>query len=114
MADKVFIHRWPHDTPVWGDSTKKQLDEYVNKKLTEKQVIVDGKEIRIEGITFKSLKKIGISIPFFKKESTMIFEGQFDGLFAHVHITTKSKDFLEIFNALIKWRQREFPESINQ
>ena len=42
------------------------------------------------------------------------FEGQFDGLFAHVHITTKSKEFLEIFNALIKWRQREFPESINQ
>ena len=114
MADKVFIHRWPHDTPLWGESVKTQLDDYVNKKLTKKQVIVDGKKISIEGITFTSLKKIGISVPFFKKESTMIFEGQFDGLFAHVHITTKSKEFLEIFNSLIKWRQREFPESINQ
>jgi len=104
LADKVHVHRWPHDTPFWNDSVKKQLDDLINKNLQKKQIIVGEKSIQIENITFNSLKKIGISVPFFKNECTMILEAQFRDLFAHVHITTKSENFLDVFNQLISWR----------
>ena len=35
----------------------------------------------------------------------MIFESQYENFFAHVHITTKSQNYLDIFNRLILWRQ---------
>ena len=105
LADKVHVHRWPHDTPIWSDSIKKQLDDSINKNPQKKQITVEGKYIQIENIAFNSLKKIGISVPFFKDECTMILEAQFGDLFAHIHITTKSGDFLEIFNQLISWRK---------
>ena len=104
LADKVHVHRWPHDTPIWNDSIKKQLDDSINKNSRKKQIIIGEKSIQIENIAFNSLKKIGISVPFFKDECTMIFEAQFGELFAHIHITTKSGNFLEIFNQLISWR----------
>jgi hypothetical protein len=107
LAEKVFVHRWPHDTPIWGDPIKKQLDDCINKKSGQKQIVVNDKTIEIENFEFNSLKKIGISVPFFKDECTMIFEGQFGEFFAHVHITTKSKNFLDVFNQLIFWRNRE-------
>ena len=103
-ADKVFVHRWPHDTPIWGDSIKKQLDNYINKKSEKKHVVVKSNTIKIENFEFNSLQKIGISVPFFKDECTMIFEAQFGEFFAHVHITIKSGNFLDIFNKLIQWR----------
>ena len=34
----------------------------------------------------------------------MIFEGQFENVFGHIHITTKSNEFLEIFNQLMSWK----------
>ena len=104
FADKVFVHRWPHDTPLWSESIKKQLDDCVNKKPEKKHVIVKNNVIKIENFEFNSFKKIGISIPFFKEECTMIFEAQFEEFFAHVHITIKSGKFLDIFNQLINWR----------
>ena len=104
LADKVLVHRWPHDTPIWNDSIKKQLDDSINKNLQKKQIIVGENSIQIENIAFNSLKKIGISVPFFKDECTLILEAQFGELFAHIHITTKSENFLEIFNQLISWR----------
>jgi len=104
LADKVHVHRWPHDTPIWNDSIKKQLDDSINKNPQKKQIIVGKNSIQIENIVFNSLKKIGISVPFFKDECTLILEGQFGELFAHIHITTKSGNFLEIFNQLISWR----------
>jgi len=107
LADKVFVHRWPHDTPMWGDSIKKQIDDCINKKLEKKQITVRGKIVQIENFEFNSLKKIGISVPFFKDECVMIFEAQFGEFFAHAHITTKSGNFLDVFNRLISWRQRE-------
>jgi len=106
LADKVHVHRWPHDTPPWDDSTKKQLDELINKNPEKKQIFVGKESIQIESITFASLKKIGISVPFFKNECTMILEGTFGEFFAHVHITTKSDNFLEIFNQLMMWRKK--------
>jgi len=105
LADKVHVHRWPHDTPIWNDSVKKQLDDLINKNPKKKQIIVGNNFIQIEHIAFNSLKKIGISVPFFKDECTMILEAQFGELFAHIHITTKSGNFLEIFNQLISWRK---------
>ena len=105
LADKVHVHRWPHDTPLWDDSTKKQLDDLINKNPQKKQIIVKEKSVQIENITFVSLKKIGISVPFFKDECTMILEGIFGEFSAHVHITTRSDNFLEIFNQLILWRK---------
>jgi hypothetical protein len=105
FADKVHVHRWPHDTPLWDNSTKKQLDDMINKNPQKKQIIVKGKFVQIENISFGSLKKIGISVPFFKDECTMILEGTFGIFFAHIHITTRSDNFLEIFNQLISWRK---------
>ena len=105
FADKVFVHRWPHDTPLWGEEIKKNLDDLINKNPDKKHITVKDNVIQIENIEFNSLKKIGISVPFFKDECTMIFEAQFEKLFAHVHITIKSGNFLEVFNQLIGWRQ---------
>ena len=104
LADKVHVHRWPHDTPLWSDSIKQQLDNLINKNPRKKQIIIEEQSIQIENIVFNSLKKIGISVPFFKDECTLILEAQFGELFAHIHITTKSENFLEIFNQLISWR----------
>jgi hypothetical protein len=62
LADKVHVHRWPHDTPLWSDSIKKQLDDSINKNPQKKQIIVGEKFIQIENFVFNSLKKIGISV----------------------------------------------------
>ena len=105
LADKVHVHRWPHDTPLWSNYIKKQLDDLINKNSKQKQITVNEKSIQIENIIFNSLTKIGISIPFFKDECTMILEAQFGEFFAHIHITTRSENFLEIFNQLISWRK---------
>ena len=105
LADKVLVHRWPHDTPVWDSLTKEYLDDAINKNPEKKRIIVKENTITIESIKFTSLKKIGISVPFFKDECTVIFEGRFGELYGHAHITVKSGDYLDIFNQLIRWRQ---------
>ena len=105
LADKVHIHRWPQDSPIWDDLTQKQLDNSINKNSEKKQVIIKEKTIQIENFKFTSLKQIGISVPFFKKECTIIFEAQFGNLFAHVHITIKSENYVDIFNELVLWRK---------
>jgi len=106
LADKVHVHRWPQDSPVWDESVKKQLDDCINKKSQKKHIVIKNKLIQIEDFKFTSIKKVGISIPFFKDECTMIFEGKFNELFAHIHITIKHGDYLDIFNQLILWRQQ--------
>ncbi len=110
LADKVHVHRWPHDTPIWDNSTKKQLDDSINKNPEKKQIIVKDKIVKVEKFEFNSLKKIGVSVPLFKNECTMVFEAQFGELFAHVHITIKSRNYMDIFNQLISWRSRVFPK----
>ena len=111
FADKVFVHRWPHDTPLWGSETKQHLDSSINKKTEKKHVTVVGKTVKIEDFEFNSLKKLGISVPFFKDECRMIFESQFGDLFAHVHITMRKGDFLDVFNRLMAWKQQNYPSS---
>ncbi len=98
------MHRWPQDSPIWDDSTQKQIDESINKNPEKKQVIIKKNTVQIENFEFTSLKKIGITVPFFKKECTLIFEAQFGKLYAHVHITIKSENYVDVFNELTSWK----------
>ncbi|MDH3313892.1 MAG: hypothetical protein OEM28_12240 [Nitrosopumilus sp.] len=111
LADKVHVHRWPQDSPIWDDSTISQLDSSINKNPEKKQITVNETTVQIENIIFYSLNRIGLTIPLFKDECTMIFEGMLGDLSAHVHITIKHGNFLGIFNQLIAWRQKFFPSS---
>ena len=104
LADKVFVHHWPKDSPIWPDSLQQKLDVLINKNSNKKKIIIDSDVIQIENFKFFSLQKIGISVPFFKKECTMIFESQFENVFAHVHITMRDDNFIDIFNQLISWK----------
>lgn len=112
LADKVFVHRWPHDTPLWDSLTKANIDKTINKNPEKKQIAIKENKITIQNIEFTSLKKIGISVPFFKDECTMIFEGQFGILYGHVHITMKSGNYLDIFDQLIQWRRQNFQNNM--
>lgn len=104
FAEKVFVHHWPKDSPKWSDSLQKKLDDSINKNSNLKKIVVNSENILIENLLINNLKKIGVSVPFFKNECTMIFEGQFENVFGHIHITTKSNEFLEIFNQLMSWK----------
>ena len=111
LADKVHIHRWPQDSPPWSDSTQNQINDTINKNPQKIPVTINSKTVRVQDITFDSVKKIGISIPFFKDECRMIFEARFEDLFAHVHLTIKSENFLDIFKQLMVWKNKEFSSS---
>ena len=108
VSDKVHIHRWPQDSPVWDDSVKKELDDSINKNPEKIPIVIKKKTILIGSVEFYSLKKIGITVPFFKKECTMIFEAQFGALFAHVHVTIKSENYVDVFNELTVWKNNNF------
>ena len=106
FADKVFVHHWPKNSPPWSDSFQEKLDVSLNKNSAQKKIIVNSNSINIENFEFTCLKKIGISVPFFKEECRMIFEAQFEKFFTHVHITIKSTNFIELFNELISWKKK--------
>ncbi len=106
LSDKIHVHRWPQDTPEWDDFTQKQIVDSINKNPEKKQVTIKDKIIQIEDFEFTSLKNIGISVPFFKEECTLIFEAQFGKLYAHVHISIKSKNYVDVFNELTSWRNK--------
>jgi hypothetical protein len=114
LADKVFVHRWPHDTPLWNDSVKHTLDETISKNPEPKKITVFEKSIKIQDFEFSHIKKIGISVPFFKDECRMIFESQFGELFAHIHITVKSSEYMDIFRKLKSWKSEFFPNDSNK
>ena len=109
LAEKVHVHKWPMKSPDWSKSVSEKINLYLNKNQEKKQVCIKEKIIKIDDFSFVELKKIGVTVPFFKKETTMIFEGQTMDSFAHVHITTRSKNYLEIFNNLMSWKNRLFP-----
>ncbi|MFQ5782883.1 MAG: hypothetical protein ACE5GR_07505 [Nitrosopumilus sp.] len=109
-SEKVHVHRWPKDSPQWGDSVQKELDDAINKNPEKIQITMKKNTILIGNIEFYSLKKIGITVPFFKKECTIIFEAKFGSLYAHVHITIKSKNYVDVFNELIRWKNKNFPD----
>ena len=112
MAEKVHAHYWPLDSPKWSDVIKQQIDKNINKNKEKKQVVIKHNVILIDNYEFTSLKKIGLTIPLFKKQFTLVFEGKFDNFFAHVHVTTSIENYLEVFNHLIHWRSKYFSDSI--
>ena len=110
-ADKVYVHHWPLDTPKWTDELKENVNSNLHQNKEKKKIVVKKNQIKINNFEFEIIKKIGITIPLFKKETTMVFEAQFGGFFAHVHITTKEKNYLEIFNHLMSWKDKFFLDS---
>lgn len=109
LCKKIHVHRWPRDSPVWDDLVQKELDDSINKNPAKKQVTIIDDIIQIENFKFTSLKKVGITVPFFKKECTLIFEAQFGNLFAHVHVTVRSENYVDVFTQLTEWKNRVFP-----
>ena len=109
LCQKIHVHRWPKDGPIWDDSVQHELDDSINKNPNKKQVTIKENTIQIENFKFNSLKKVGITVPFFKKECTLIFEGQFGNLLAHVHVTIKSENYADVFTELTSWKNRVFP-----
>ena len=110
-AEKVYFHHWPPETSKWTKSRKEKIEKDINSKKEKKKIVVLAKSIQIDNYVFESVKKIGLTIPQFKRQSTMIFEGRCEEFDAHVHVTTRSKDYLEIFYNLMKWRDKYFPDT---
>ena len=111
LAEKIHVHRWPMNSPSWSSSFTQEIDLHLNKNKEKKKIRIQGNMIQINNYSFENIKKIGITVPFFKKEATMIFEGRVMDLYAHTHITTRAKNYLEIFNRLMDWKNRLFPDS---
>ena len=107
-ANKTYVHHWPVDSPLWDKPTKNKVDLVLNKNLESKLVVIKGNRIKINDFEFTHIRKLGVTIPLFKKETTLVFEGKFNGFFAHTHITTQSKNFLEIFNKIMIWKDEVF------
>ena len=108
LCERIHVHRWPMDGPIWDDSVKKELDDSINKNPKKKKVTIEKNIVQIENFKFTSLKKIGITVPFFKKECTLIFEAQFGALLAHVHVTVKSENYVDVFTELTSWKNETF------
>jgi len=112
MAEKVHVHYWPPDTLKWSESLAQRVDQDLNENRERKRIIVKKEIIFIDNYEFRAIKKIGLTIPLFKKESTLVFEGKFEEFHAHIHITLRGENYLDIFNKLVEWRSRYFPDSI--
>ncbi len=109
-AHKVHVHRWPPDAPEWTRGRKDEVASY-NKSAEPKAVSVCGTSLQVGSYRFESIRKIGITVPPFKRQCTVIFEGRCEEFHAHVHITTRSGDYLQTFNRLMAWRETEFPDA---
>lgn len=110
-AEKVYVHHWPLNTPEWSQSIKDAIKIDLNQNPDKKKIVIQTPNVRINDYNFDSIQKIGLTIPLFKKETTMVFEGKFKEFAAHVHITTHSQEYLEIFNKLMAWKNKFFPET---
>ncbi len=110
FADKIHVHQWPLNSSIWSKSTKEIVDLDLNKNTETKKIIINDLQIKINDYDFDKIKKVGITVPLFKKQTTMVFEGHFRDFDAHIHITTYSQNYLEIFNKLMLWKNRCFPD----
>jgi len=111
FADKVYVHHWPQNSPIWPKSVQEKIDLDLNKNNEKKKVMIAAEKIQISDYDFLKIKKVGVTIPLFKKETTLVFEGSFQNLNAHVHITTLASDYLDIFNSLMAHKSHFFPDS---
>jgi hypothetical protein len=103
QADKIYVHRWPMDSQHWSPSFTEEID-HLNKDKEKKSIHIKEALVKIDNYNFNEIKKIGVTVPLFKKETTMVFEGKIQDFYAHVHITTMAKNYIEIFNALMGWK----------
>lgn len=110
FADKIHVHHWPLNSSIWSKSTKEKIDLELNKNTDKKKILINDQQIKINDYEFDKIKKVGITVPLFKKQTTVVFEGQFGDSDAHVHITTYSQNYLEIFNKLMTWKNNCFPD----
>ena len=111
FAEKIHVHHWPLSSPSWDKKTTETVDLKLNKNLERKKVIIENHKIKINEFIFEEIKKVGITIPLFKNQTTLVFEGKFENFYAHIHITVLSQNFLEIFNKLMRWKNRFFSNS---
>ena len=111
FADKVYVHRWPQNSPIWPKPIQEKIDLDLNKNNEKKKVLITAKKIQVSAYDFLKIKKVGVTVPLFKKETTLVFEGSFQTLDAHVHITTLSSNYLDIFNSLMAHKSSFFPDS---
>lgn len=112
-ADKVFLHHWPKDTPAWQDGLASRIDSEINKNPDGKQITISGKTVRIGGYEFSEIRNVGISVPMFKAQCRLIFEGRCGEFHAHAHVTT-GYDHISVCGRLSAWRGEFFPDSIQK
>ena len=112
FAEKIHVHRWPMNSPIWSKFTNEKMDLNINKNLEKKIVTINDRQISIDDYCFEKIKKVGVTVPLFKRQTTMVFEGNFEDLDAHVHVTTRSQNYLEIFNKLMAWKNNTFTNSL--
>lgn len=110
VAHKVHIHRWPADTPRWSGRRTGEIG-LANADRKPRDVEVRDTTVRVGAYTFDSLCKVGITVPLFKRECTVIFEGRCEEFYAHVHVTTRSADYADTFDRLTRWRRDVFPDA---
>ena len=60
-ADKVHVHRWPLDSPVWSESTKEKVDLDLNKNKEKKKIMINDLQIRINEYEIDKIKKVGVT-----------------------------------------------------
>lgn len=111
LAHKLHVHHWPPDTPPWSLDQKQKVKQNINPDVLPIPILIQDKIVKFGIYQFEDIKKVGITIPLFKKQCTVIFEGHHQELYAHVHITTKSDDYLYTFNNLMNWRKNQFPDA---
>lgn len=109
VAQKTYVHHWPLNTAKWSKSFETDIEQEINKNGRAKPVTVCQDRIIVGDFEFDSLTKIGITIPPFKREFTIIFEARCSGFCIHAHITVTSSDYLDTFNRLVYWRDSARP-----
>lgn len=112
FAYNVHVHHYPEDAPKWNEKTIKQIDLDLNKNQNKKTIVISGEILKINDYEFSEIKKVGISIPLFKKKCAMVFGARCQDFDAHVHVTTRGDDFIENFIKLLRWREKYFPNSL--
>jgi hypothetical protein len=110
FADKIHVHRWPLNSSLWNQFTQEKIDLNLNKNIKKKKIMINVHQIKINDYDFDNIKKVGITVPLFKKQFTMVFEGHFEDFDAHIHVTSYSQNYLKIFNNLMSWKNKYFPE----
>ena len=70
LADKVYVHRRPMDSPHWSTSFTEEID-CLNKNKAQKNIHITETSVQIEDFNFTKIKKIGVTIPLFKKETLL-------------------------------------------